>query len=200
VELVGRENTRIDESPSVSVQITECGIYEPQITPGAGYWLDLPDSQSFTGSTPVFICRPRVVLLVPADEVATKCQQVLSTHATCVAIIIVSATDNAYGTQTFSDCNNVCHKQKTTDSIVNIHDFIENMWKDSMADVFIVAPACAKSVTEIRLENRTCNTMKDDVILISKPSDCLVSIRNKSWISRMGWALDGVVPQQYNIL
>ena len=51
--------------PDVLIQITDCGIYRPFEDPGSGYWYDQPDSEQYTGVSPQFIVRPRVVCLAP---------------------------------------------------------------------------------------------------------------------------------------
>ena len=38
--------------PSIHIQITNCGACTPLVTPGAGFWYDCPDSESYTGITP----------------------------------------------------------------------------------------------------------------------------------------------------
>ena len=41
--------------PSVPIEITECGIYTPLKTPGAGYWFDKPDEEAYSGISPIFM-------------------------------------------------------------------------------------------------------------------------------------------------
>ena len=36
-------------APKVAVKITDCGEYAPGATPGQGFWIDVPDAESFTG-------------------------------------------------------------------------------------------------------------------------------------------------------
>jgi len=57
-EVLSEIETRGTKSgaPSVPILITSSGIYEPFITPSAGYWFDQPDD-SYSGSSPVFMCK-----------------------------------------------------------------------------------------------------------------------------------------------
>ena len=45
--------------PSVTICITDCGIYTPLETPGAGYWFDKPNDEAYSGVSPVFMVRPQ---------------------------------------------------------------------------------------------------------------------------------------------
>eukprot|EP00339_Tiarina_fusa_P001973 CAMPEP_0116999510 /NCGR_PEP_ID=MMETSP0472-20121206/2186_1 /TAXON_ID=693140 ORGANISM="Tiarina fusus, Strain LIS" /NCGR_SAMPLE_ID=MMETSP0472 /ASSEMBLY_ACC=CAM_ASM_000603 /LENGTH=305 /DNA_ID=CAMNT_0004698943 /DNA_START=89 /DNA_END=1002 /DNA_ORIENTATION=- len=58
--------------PTVPITITDCGIYRPLECPGAGYWYDQPDADSFTLMSPVFVVRPRVVVVAPSSSVVQK--------------------------------------------------------------------------------------------------------------------------------
>jgi hypothetical protein len=52
--------------PSKSITVTECGVWVPLQSPGAGYYFDQPYAESYTGVSSVFMARPRVAILAPA--------------------------------------------------------------------------------------------------------------------------------------
>jgi peptidylprolyl isomerase len=196
VEMVGNTSSKGDERPSVSVVITECGVFEPLLTPPAGYWFDQPDADSFLGSTPVFMCRPRVVLVVPTVIVSNKCKQSFGSFVMCVATIVVSSEAATCGTITTD------WEQQQRDKIIIIKDEIEKMMEDFMVDIVVAAPACADSVASVSIPESwisrlgrpkvTANLVSNGVVVIAKPSNCLFAVR-KSWINQLGWTLDGAV-------
>jgi hypothetical protein len=96
LESTGMPNT---ETPQVSIRITDCGAWTPLQTPGAGYWYDQPDEESYSGISPVFMVRPRVAVLAPNDHVADKFKVALEpvcTVVTFTAIDIINAWLQSY--------------------------------------------------------------------------------------------------------
>jgi len=71
---------------SAMVTVTDCGIFQPFVTPAAGYWYDQPDHQSYSGFSPVFMVRPRVLLLTPTDAVSQKFKNILRSTAVITSI------------------------------------------------------------------------------------------------------------------
>ena len=55
----------IEGIPTAPICITDCGIFTPLLTPGAGYWYDKPDAESWNGISPTFMVRPRVAIAAP---------------------------------------------------------------------------------------------------------------------------------------
>jgi peptidylprolyl isomerase len=62
----------VDGAPTAPVAVTACGAWQPGKLPGAGFWLDVPDADSHTGSTPRFVGRPRVGVAAPSPAVAER--------------------------------------------------------------------------------------------------------------------------------
>lgn len=86
LENTGRPNTEIPQAP---IKITDCGAWVPLQTPGAGYWYDQPDHESYSGKSPVFMVRPRVAVLVPSEQVAGKYQMAIEPVCSVVTITTV---------------------------------------------------------------------------------------------------------------
>jgi cyclophilin family peptidyl-prolyl cis-trans isomerase len=86
----GKPNTEI---PQVSIKVTDCGPWTPLQTPGAGYWYDQPDEESYSGISPVFMVRPRVAVLAPSDEVADKFKVALEPICNVVTVTAIEAID-----------------------------------------------------------------------------------------------------------
>jgi len=196
VELVGNSSKGADERPTVSVLVTECGVYEPLHTPAAGYWFDQPDADSYLGSTPVFMSRPRIVVVVPSAAVSTKFQHILGSFVTCVATIIVSNNEaTTVGTLTAD------WEIQQQDKVVVVEE-LEKMLGNFLVDVIVAAPASAECVSSISVPaswmsrlgstSGTTGLSKNDMVVIAKPSDCLSAVRN-SWLSKVGWNLDWAI-------
>jgi len=62
--------------PTKSITVSECGEWIPG-QPGCGYWYDIPDPESFSGRTPVFMAMVRVALVTPNAMAAQRFQQSL---------------------------------------------------------------------------------------------------------------------------
>ena len=52
--------------------------------PRAGYWLNVPDAESFAGSTPIFFGWPRVLVVAGSDEVVEKFKAATMSSCFCV--------------------------------------------------------------------------------------------------------------------
>ena len=167
-----------DGTPTVPVTITDCGIFGPLITPAAGYWFDKPDPESFGGSTPLFVVRPRVVIVAPSDAVGSKFVSALSNNCAVGATLIHDGDEKSISSQ------------------------LLDMLNGFQCDVVVVAPACAAVIDEIRetpaswIETNDIDTpiLVDEIILKAKPVEALAEIHSKSWLAmkRKEWKLDGL--------
>ena len=181
--------------PSTSITITDCGIYHPLHVPGNGYWYDQPDSESYTGISPTFICRPRVVIVVPNASVGTKFQSSLGSFVDIIEVLTLTIMED-----------NTDDQEKVTTTAQRVLELLETF----AIDVIVVAPACRdiilSTVTSLpqswvdalSSSDDDVSTTKitiDQVILESKPINALQHIQQNSWLSkqyRPSWRLDGV--------
>jgi peptidylprolyl isomerase len=162
--------------PTATIEITDCGVFTPLVIPGAGYWYDQPDPDSFAGITPVFMVRPRVAVVAPNAAVADKFSKAIGTHCSVVSVLQETESDDAA-------------------LIDRVSDLLENF----AVDVVLVAPACKDLVPRIRLDPSSWITTAtepvpaSEVILEAKPVEALVTIRTQSWLAkRTSWHLDGM--------
>lgn len=158
-------------TPRVSITITDCGIYKPLSTPGAGYWYDQPDIESYLGVSPTFIARPRVVCLAPSRDAFRKLKTALGTSCHVLSDVEID-------------------KSKRVEQLA----FISQLLSNYCVDVVLVAPACRDIKALISLPASWCerDLTIDEVVLVAKPVDALTSIHAGSWMStRRTWGLDG---------
>eukprot|EP00934_Nitzschia_sp_Nitz4_P002488 Nitzschia sp. Nitz4//scaffold22_size323478//132816//135872//NITZ4_000528-RA/size323478-processed-gene-0.22-mRNA-1//1//CDS//3329542998//2478//frame0 len=163
--------------PSVSVEITDCGIYQPLETPGSGYWYDTPDPDSFTGVSPVFMIRPRVVLVTPTQAVAQKFCQAMGDHVSVTQSILMGDNDAA--------------PEDVAKQVVSVLSSFG-------ADVAVIAPACKAVHAGIAslpfswTERNACDMTVQEVVVMAKPMDVLSKLRSESWpaTKRSQWQLD----------
>ena len=161
-------------TPGVPVKIAECGIFGPLITPAAGFWYDKPEVDSFEGSTPVFVVRPRVVIVAPSEAVASKFSSALSGQCAVCSTLINDGDDKS-----------------TASRIMNVLEAFQ-------CDVIIVAPTCASVVDEITetpeswMESAV-DVGINDIILAAKPVEAMAKIHTSTWVAtrRPDWKLDG---------
>jgi peptidylprolyl isomerase len=157
--------------PSVPITITDCGIYQPLETQGCGWWYDQPDADSYSGISPVFMVRPRVVILAPSLAVL---ETFASAMGSCVSIVAELSAE------------------KEEESAQGAK--ISEMLGDFSADVVVIAPACksVKSLIEFPKSWQGSGFSIDEVVLIAKPVEAMTAVRSKSWLSkRIHWQLDG---------
>jgi cyclophilin family peptidyl-prolyl cis-trans isomerase len=153
--------------PTATIEITDCGVFTPLVIPGAGYWYDQPDPDSFAGITPVFMVRPRVAVVAPNAAVADKFSKAIGTHCSVVSVLQETESDDAA-------------------LIDRVSDLLENF----AVDVILVAPACKDLVPRIRLDpsswikTATEPVPASEVILEAKPVEALVTIRTQSWLAK----------------
>jgi cyclophilin family peptidyl-prolyl cis-trans isomerase len=188
-------------TPEASITITECGIFHPLSTPGAGYWYDQPDPDSFSGKSPIFVVRPRVVLVVPSRAIGQKFQSALCLEesSSTVAVTHIVSLEELH--------------QDEKAAARRVFELLERF----AVDVAIVAPACAAvkatlpselppSWTEallarryeaggarIEINDTDAVMCMDEVVLETKPVEALAAIRQRSWlVKRPAWQFDGV--------
>lgn len=159
-------------NPTAPIRITDCGLFTPLQTPGAGYWYDKPDAESWNGISPTFMVRPRVAILAP-DAAMQKFKD--SVGSTCSIVLCIGNNDEG--------------KPAWKTLLESLSSF--------SADVVVIAPAykAAKSEMGGHLPESWNGSgfAFDEVVLISKPLDVLSSIHTQSWLSkhRHHWQLDG---------
>lgn len=160
--------------PTVSIMITDCGIYEPLVTPGSGYWYDKPDEESYLGISPVFMVRPRAVLLGPSQSVLEKFDFAMGS---CVSIVAKISKE---------EVGEIVQQQAATRIIELLGDF--------SVDVVLIAPACKsmKSLIELPKSWAERGINVAEVVLVAKPVEAMAVIHSKSWLAkRADWQLDG---------
>ena len=161
-----------DGEPTKEITITDCGIFVPLETPACGYWFDQPDPDSYSGISPVFMIRPRVLILAPNDAVCKKFESAMKTFVSCTAIPADSSLED-----------DVAQGSKISELLGNF-----------AVDVVILAPACQRAKGNVTLpqswEGKGIGI--EEVVLESKPVDALATIRESSWLTkRANWQLDG---------
>jgi cyclophilin family peptidyl-prolyl cis-trans isomerase len=177
----------VSGEPSGPIEITDCGVSTPLLTPGAGYWYDQPDPDSYTGTTPVFMVRPRVVVVATNAAVADKFHKAVGTHCSVVTVLLQQ-------------------EEKTETDERAVVDRVSDLLKNFAVDVVLVAPACKHLLPRIRLDpslwtTTTAGTTSQstepvpasEVILQAKPVDAMTTVRTQSWLAkRTSWQLDGM--------
>jgi cyclophilin family peptidyl-prolyl cis-trans isomerase len=189
-----------DGTPTVSIVVTDCGLWYPLQTPGAGYWYDKPDPETYAGFSPVFVCRPRVAVVAPSHAAADRFRQAMEPHCCVVSIVAIAHNE----------------EEKVEDSLSlrakdSIETRLDGLLRSFAVDVAIVAPACKDLVrshlsglperwtellTRRRGERAAVGAAGDleRVVLDAKPADALKAVRSGSWIHDVmttgGWTLD----------
>lgn len=167
----------VEGNPTAPIIITDCGVFTPLQTPGAGYWYDQPDEESWNGISSKFIVRPRVAIVAP-EAARRKFKEAIGNA--CSIVLSVGTDGGSIGGE-----------NKTTPELL-----FESLSTFS-ADIVLIAPACKE--VKLKMEGRLPDSWNnsgfafDDVILISKPLEAISSINTSSWLSkhRGHWQLDG---------
>jgi peptidylprolyl isomerase len=148
-------------------RVTDCGLWQPLVTAGAGFWMDTPDSDSYTGISSVFVPRPRVAIVAPTTAVCDRFGKALRPHC---FVANISMNDG--------DGNN--HEA--------IAETIGRLLSDFAIDVVLVAPSCTQTIARVELPASWVAGAEPmdrcTVILESKPVDALDVVRTKSWLAR----------------
>ena len=150
--------------PTKPVCITDCGIFCPFETPGSGYWLDQPDTESFSGISPVFVVRPRVAIVAPTKAVAQKVQSSIGDSV---------SVQESLSEDTFEN----------TEAVV---ERIAQLLGRYSIDLVFVVPA-SKAVQQALSLPKSWEAIAsslDQVVMSSKPIDALATVTSKSWIAQ----------------
>jgi cyclophilin family peptidyl-prolyl cis-trans isomerase len=166
--------------PTVPIKITDCGAFIPLITPGAGYWYDRPDSESYSGFTPEFMARPRIGILAPSKQVAERFRIALGEHASTLLV----AVDDVGG-----DDEQI---------IPRLMEQLENF----ALDLVMAAPACSQLLKQMDLPASWSDATKnfngdsvlpkrEQVFIEAKPADAIAAVLNETWVANMrhSWML-----------
>lgn len=155
-----------DGQPSAPISITDCGIWTPLITPGAGFWYDKPDPESYSGVSPMFVVRPRVAVVAPSVAAVEKFKAVLE-GCTITGVI----TDGVASTSI----------QQTVTQLLN----------DFVVDVIVVAPASSAHVS-LPLEDLSSAWEGKEAVVQAKPIQALAIVREQTWLAKQShWRIDG---------
>ena len=170
----------VEGTPTAPITITDCGIFTPLQTPGAGYWYDKPDAECWNGISPTFMVRPRVAIVSPEgarqkfeDAIGSVCSIVLSIG--------------------IDDISSVNDSEEKKPAWVILRESLSSF----STDVVVIAPACKEVKSKMgRLLPESWNSSGftfDEAVLIAKPLEAISAIHTKSWLfkHREHWQLDG---------
>lgn len=151
-------------TPSADIVVTDCGCWQPLETPGAGYWYDQPDPDAYCGVSPMFVVRPRVVVVAPAAAVG-RFVTALQSH--CVLVDVPKG-----------------------DLVAQLTAMLDQF----AVDVIVVAPASQEHVQGLsHLPTSWTGVDVSQVLLVAKPVDALAVVHTRSWMAqRASWTLDGI--------
>ena len=165
-----------DGKPSVSITVTDCGIWQPFVVPACGYWFDKADSEAYSGISPVFMVRPRVALVVPSKSATDKFFKAFGGRCS-ITPVLLNDEEDAGGT------------------LSRIQDLLQAF----AVEVVVIAPACKGIIPSISLPTgwttQACIDLPS-VVLEAKPVEALFAVQTNSWLSmkrQSGWHLDGAV-------
>jgi len=158
--------------PKVPIAVIDCGVWGSLQTPGAGYWYDQPDADSYTGVSPIFMVRPRVAVVAPSEAVWGRFQKALGAFCESTAV----TADDA-----------------STESVARLCELLGNF----AADIVLVAPACKDIISKIEVAKSWAigetQIPIQQIVLEAKPLEASKVIRSKSWIAQQTpWQLDGM--------
>ena len=187
----------VDGTPTAPIRITDCGIFAPLQTPGAGYWYDQPDAESWNGISPTFVVRPRVAIAASSEAAQKKFEQALGGLCSIVLSIAIDSDDDTV-VSVVDDVDGIIAKGGKRASEL----LLESLASFSV-DIVVIAPACKDLVSKMREQHlpgvwtdttsNNNNFAFEEVVLVSKPLDVISMIHTKSWLSkhREHWKLDG---------
>lgn len=155
--------------PTASITITDCGVWMPGETPGAGFWYDQPDPDSYSGISPLFVVRPRVAVVVPSSAVLQKFCGALDACSVVTPVIVDSTV--------------------SSDSSQSTQSRVVALLNDFAVDVVVVAPAC---IQELTLPLDLASWWKGRTAVVqAKPMEALTAVRQQTWLADQEWQLDG---------
>eukprot|EP00549_Striatella_unipunctata_P025898 CAMPEP_0118704188 /NCGR_PEP_ID=MMETSP0800-20121206/19070_1 /TAXON_ID=210618 ORGANISM="Striatella unipunctata, Strain CCMP2910" /NCGR_SAMPLE_ID=MMETSP0800 /ASSEMBLY_ACC=CAM_ASM_000638 /LENGTH=281 /DNA_ID=CAMNT_0006605997 /DNA_START=144 /DNA_END=989 /DNA_ORIENTATION=+ len=163
--------------PTVPIRITDCGIFSHLATPGAGFWYDQPDAESYSGISPVFMVRPRVFVVAPNDNVIERFRGAMGKYSVVNGMAI--------------DFENSSIKQAAETVLKSLYN-----WG---VDVVLVAPVCAAIKDEMTISgflkggSDAVSVSLENTILVAKPADAMKALWTKSWMvdDKLRWQIDG---------
>ncbi|CAB9498845.1 cis-trans isomerase [Seminavis robusta] len=156
--------------PTATIRITDCGVFGPLETPGAGYWYDAPDPDSFSGVSPIFMVLPRVAVLAPSQAVLEKFQKAMGDAA---IVTLVSAET---------------YKEEDA-QISRLNELLGSFF----VDVIVVAPVCKAIIPKLSLPKSwsDAKVTMEEAIIDAKPVEAIACVRTKSWLAKRDWRLEG---------
>ncbi len=170
------------DKPLVPIQITDCGTFTPLYTPGSGYWYDQPDSEAFSGMTPVLMVRPRVAIVAGTNGICDKFLGLLGSKVCPVSVIVDDLGD-------------------IEAAVGRVFDLLESF----AVDMVIVAPVYADSFKNFQIPTlwlevtpsfggKGVSITKEEIIIISKPVEALRKIHSVSYMAKSSiYRLDGAL-------
>ena len=155
--------------PTATINITDCGVFGPLHTPGAGYWYDSPDPESFSGVSPIFMVLPRVAVLGPTKAVLDKFRKAMGDAALVSCVSAESLTEEEA-------------------QAVRLAELLGSF----AIDVVIVAPVCKAVIPKVALPAAwsSAKISPAEVVIAAKPVEALTCIRTRSWLTKRGWRLE----------
>jgi cyclophilin family peptidyl-prolyl cis-trans isomerase len=175
-----------DGTPTAPIIITDCGIFHPLHTPGAGYWFDKPDPERWNGISETFVIRPRLAIMAPSEAVIQKFQTAIGSFA-AIVVSVCADDDNS----SLAKINGHCDAAATTTPAAA--HLLEASLENFATDIVVIAPACKDVKSKISLPKSwtTCvccsgssTIALNEVVLIAKPVDVLSLIWEKSWMAK----------------
>lgn len=168
--------------PTVPITITDCAIFHPFHTPGAGFWYDKPDPESWSGTSPTFVVRPRVAILAPSEKARKTFVKAIGEKCSVVASISLPDNEDPSG-------------EEGTATIGQVEERLSESLSNFSTDVILISPACRDVKTRLKLPGSWTDASFtiDEVVLVAKPVEALKRMHAQSWLSkhRGHWHLDG---------
>lgn len=151
----------------LSCQVTDCVLWHPMVTPGAGYWFDTPDPDSYTGVSPVFVVRSRIAVVATSELILDRFCKVLQPFCSVTKIILSGETPSKI-----------------------VVSSIDTLLQNFAIDVVIVALSCTMMLVDMKLPSDwlEAGIALKEVIIEAKPLESRELIRTKSWLVRqLSW-------------
>ena len=153
------------EVPSVTITVTDCGIWTPLVVPGDGYWFDKPDPERYSGISPVFCVRPRVAVVAPNQGVLQKFESMLAS---------------------FCYVNHVLLEDNNDDVVTTAAARISGWLGEYAVDVVLITPACKAIMETIQVhwtDDHGLQLSRDKIIIETKPVNAATVVKDQSWLT-----------------
>lgn len=163
--------------PTAPITITDCGIWTPHNVPGAGFWYDQPDPESYSGVSPMFVVRPRVAVLSPSSGVFQKFATVLD------GCVVVPVTVDAKASS-----------ENLEGIALTTHERVVKLLNDFAVDVVVVAPTCSQDVT-LPLQDLSAAWNDKMTVVYAKPVQARATVYQQTWLTeqRSEWQFEGMM-------